>query len=538
MPVFQASGLASGLDTLSIIDALADAQRAPIRQLQRREEAYNIQLSALANLRSAVEEFKSASEALKTSGVVGNTATENSDTFSVSTTPDATAGNYQIAVAQLATPPKWRSWIPDDSQDPAATPEAGSYFSSATDVVKAGTLKLTIEETLYEITIEEGDTLQDVADAINAKGAPVSASIIDTGAGSVFLSIAGKNPGYRSDSDNPYISDEGGGEPAPPPPPEEGGSASEPSYAAHDALWVEYEVADGAEGGIVLGGNTDGGESRSGTDTLAQNALFVIDEVKFTRRNNEASDVIPGVTLTLESITTGPAGEPAYEVMPDTDPHEAWSSASVDMLVRQSKSMLLTQSVSATQENMQRWVDAYNGVNGLLQADLNIQAGQDRTRGLSGDPSIKALQRQLRELIIEEIPSLGNSVRTLADIGLKTANNGSISFDTTALERALKKDPSAINGLFQATDGLTESIDALVDRQLSTNDGTFDVKRKSIEKAIRDIQDQVLNKEAQIEKFKESMTMRFTAMEQSVGASKSMGDYLKNVKFPGFSKGS
>jgi flagellar hook-associated protein 2 len=224
--------------------------------------------------------------------------------------------------------------------------------------------------------------------------------------------------------------------------------------------------------------------------------------------------------------------------MPDTDPHEAWLSASVDMLVRQSKSMLLTQSVSATQENMQRWVDAYNGVNGLLQADLNIQAGQDRTRGLSGDPSIKALQRQLRELIIEEIPSLGNSVRTLADIGLKTANNGSISFDTTALERALKKDPSAINGLFQATDGLTESIDALVDRQLSTNDGTFDVKRKSIEKAIRDIQDQVLNKEAQIEKFKESMTMRFTAMEQSVGASKSMGDYLKNVKFPGFSKGS
>ena len=483
MPVFQASGLASGLDTLSIIDALADAQRAPIRQLQRREEAYKIQLSALANLRSAVEEFKNASEALKTSGVVGNTATEKSDAFSIEATPDASAGSYGITVTQLATPPKWRSDLAE--------------FTSKTDEVKAGTLSLSINGTTYDITVEEGDTLEDVANAINASNAPMNAVVIETGTSpnQAFLSMTGQNTGYSS--------------------------------SASDALQVSW-TGTGSSGKDLNAG--------SPVSTDANNATFFIDGVQFNRQSNEFSDAIPGVKMTLDDVARKPDGEQVTTA----EITALYASASPGMPVMNpyKDTLLVNQSSAATQENMQRWVDAYNGVNGLLQADLNIQAGQDRTRGLSGDPSIKALQRQLRELIIEEIPSLGNSVRTLADIGLKTANNGSISFDTTALERALKKDPSAVNGLFQATDGLTESIDALVERQLSTNDGTFDVKRKSIEKAIRDIQDQVLNKESQIEKFKESMTMRFTAMEQSVGASKSMGDYLKNVKFPGFSKGS
>ena len=493
MPVFQASGLASGLDTLGIVDALADAQRAPIRQLKRKQEAYKIQLSQIGNLRSAVEEFKKASEALQSSGVVGNTATEKSDAFTVEATPDASAGVYGITVTQLAAPPKWRTDV--------------SQFTSKTDEVKAGTLKLTVEGTDYEITVEEGDNLEDVARAVNASSAPVNAAVIETGNGEAYLSLSGQNTGFSGTDSSVALAVDWDGT----------GSSGTDLYSLD---FSDPEVPEGKPNAV---------------ETAAKNAVFFIDGVEFNRKTNEFSDAIPGVKMILDDVSRDMGGTPpttqevrdllSQPTPPGEDPPiNHWES-----------SLVLNQSSAATQENMGRWVKAYNGINSLLQADLNIQAGQDRTRGLSGDPSIKALQRQLRELIIEEIPSLGNGVRTLADIGLKTANNGSISFDVTSLERALKKDPGAVNGLFQASDGILASIESLTDRQLKVNEGNFDVKKKSIEKALRDIEDQVLNKEMQIEKFRESMIARFTSMEQSVGASKSMGDYLKNVKFPGFS---
>ena len=54
------SGLASGLDTQALIQAILDAERAPLQRLQIRQTVFNQQRSAFDELRSRLKAFESS----------------------------------------------------------------------------------------------------------------------------------------------------------------------------------------------------------------------------------------------------------------------------------------------------------------------------------------------------------------------------------------------------------------------------------------------------------------------------------------------
>ena len=76
-------GLASGLDTDSIISKLSELQRQPIVKLQRREADYQVQLTKYGSLQGLLSTFQSAATALKDpAGLTGFSATSgNSELF-------------------------------------------------------------------------------------------------------------------------------------------------------------------------------------------------------------------------------------------------------------------------------------------------------------------------------------------------------------------------------------------------------------------------------------------------------------------------
>ena len=49
-PLFQAGGLASGLDTTSIVNSIITADSAAMLQVQKQQAAYSVQISTLATL--------------------------------------------------------------------------------------------------------------------------------------------------------------------------------------------------------------------------------------------------------------------------------------------------------------------------------------------------------------------------------------------------------------------------------------------------------------------------------------------------------
>lgn len=105
MAGLQLSGLASGLDTQTIISQLMSIERQPRTQLTDRQSRVQARHDALADIRSQLSRLKDAAAALKSEATWGDTQTVSStDSASVAVrrTAGAASGGYQVSVTSLA----------------------------------------------------------------------------------------------------------------------------------------------------------------------------------------------------------------------------------------------------------------------------------------------------------------------------------------------------------------------------------------------------------------------------------------------------
>jgi flagellar hook-associated protein 2 len=249
-PLFSVGGLASGLDTQSIIDGMVKIEQQPLDTLRQQQTGFKSQVSLIAQLVSKISDLRSAADGLANSGALGLKATSSNVDFTATPSSQATAGTYDVSVQSLASAAKDRS----------------AAFDSGAAPVKGGTLQLTVQGVAYDpITITDGESLADVAGAIRGLGAPISAQVVSDGTHS-YLSITNLATGY---------------------------TGSDPS----SALQVT-ETSTGSTGQAL------------GLATIhsATNANFTVDGLAYTRQSNIVTDAIQGTTLALKgqsNITEG-----------------------------------------------------------------------------------------------------------------------------------------------------------------------------------------------------------------------------------------
>ena len=241
----RSGGIASGLDTNAIIDALVKAERAPINKLSAQKTSISTKITKIGGIKSAMSEFvDAASDVDSLSKVLSATASSsNSGVVSATASGEATPGSYSLTVQNLAVAEKDRSVA----------------FVSADAPVKAGSLTIAVQgEDDVVIDIAEGDSMVTVLDKINRSGAKVSATKIFDGT-SYYLDINAQNSGY------------------------DGASASDAVV-----LTEAYTGTTGTELGLS--------EVRQ-----AENAEFTFEGMAMTRKSNTISDVVTGLTMVLGS---------------------------------------------------------------------------------------------------------------------------------------------------------------------------------------------------------------------------------------------
>lgn len=245
-------GFGSGIDTVALVADLAAASREPkIKRLDSLAAANQAKISALARARSDLEGFATSLAEVVSSGDLRSQPSV-SDTNAVSATANSGVrlGNLaaEIEITQLAR---------------AQT--VYSAFVAPADPVGQGALTLTVGGQNYALVIgASNDSLQGLADAINATGSSVRANIIMDGA-NARLVLKGQT-----------------------------GVAQAFSLTADAG-------ADPALERFTYG-------SPAGQMTLGQSALdsaFKIDGVAYTRASNSVGDVLAGVTLTLKKAAVG-----------------------------------------------------------------------------------------------------------------------------------------------------------------------------------------------------------------------------------------
>jgi flagellar hook-associated protein 2 len=246
-PLFQAGGLASGIDTNAIVDKIIEAASKPMLQVQKTQAAYSVQISTVASLSAKLKTFRDASDAVASTGLAPILATSTYSDFTV-TGSAASEGEFSVRVEKMARAAKMRSDSFTSAQDPAAVNAVGNLQFSIN-----GTESVAIDVT--------GKSLANIAEAINDEITGVTASVIATGDG-YRLSVIRKDTGYTT-------------------------------ATAGEAL----QVVQGA--GLNL--TTPVGQE-------AQNALVYVDGLAITRQTNTIANAIPGVTLNLtaqSNVDTG-----------------------------------------------------------------------------------------------------------------------------------------------------------------------------------------------------------------------------------------
>ncbi|HEX9443248.1 MAG TPA: flagellar filament capping protein FliD [Candidatus Binatia bacterium] len=242
LPPINFSGLATGIDTGAMIDALVKIEHRPIDLLQRQQAGLENKLSLFNQLKSKLATLNTAAEKLSTAaGFFVNKATSsNQDVLLATAGSNAVAGNHTVTVGSLAR----------------GTTEASANFASTTSPVRQGTLAITVGAATTNVTVDgTNNTLAGLRDAINASGAQVTASIVQIDASNYRLVVSGKNSGTAN------------------------------------AVALD-------ETGLTTGTDPLPG---FGVTQAAQDATLTVDGIAVSRSTNSISDVIAGVTLDLKS---------------------------------------------------------------------------------------------------------------------------------------------------------------------------------------------------------------------------------------------
>lgn len=178
------SGMTS-IDVNTIVTQLMSVERQPLQSIQKTIAGIDTRLSAFGKLQGQLSAFQDAAKALtRNTAWSATTATSSDENVArVTSGSTAVAGNYSLVVNHLAQ----RQTV------------AGASLSGPDAVVGTGALTIQLgtlsggsfaadgARAAVDVQLDAGATLADVRDAINAKDAGVTASLVNDGTGTRLM---------------------------------------------------------------------------------------------------------------------------------------------------------------------------------------------------------------------------------------------------------------------------------------------------------------------------------------------------------------
>lgn len=467
MASLSSPGIGSGLDVNSIISQLMAIERKPIDNLQTKAYQIQAQISEYGKLQSATSALRDAALKLTSNDTWGQTTGTSSNAAAVGVTvkSGAATGNFTLEVQSLAKAQSLSSGIFASSADLAGAGnlhiELGSWGPGQTSFTpKAGS-------TAVDIAIEAGDTLTQVRDKINNAGAGITAMILTDGSGSRLLlrsTATGTENAFRTS-----VTDADGNDTD-----SAGLSALAFDPSASNAVMTQTEAA--------------------------ANASATLNGLAISSASNTLTDIVDGVSLTLNSTTTGPA---TISVKQDSD---------------------------ALKRSVQAFVDAYNAYAKLIGSELKYDDATKTAGPLQGDSSAASMQRQMRALVGASTGASSVFGR-ISDVGLELQRDGTLSIDAGKLDAALANLPE-LKKLFANTDlavpannGIAYQFRQLGDLLLGA-DGTLTTRTEGLQKQIALNQDQQDTLERRAAQTEARLRAQYTALDATIGRLNSMSNYV------------
>lgn len=294
----QFSGLASGLDTESIVSDLMKVERTRVDKVDKEKMALEMKMEVWEEMNTKIYSFYTEQVFdLKSSGIyrARSTSVSNESVLSASASADAMRGVYTVKVDQLAKAAHlYSNEIADDSVTAAS--DLAFTLSDGTDTA-------TIE-------LDSGDGIPEFIEAINNSGLKINASFDET-TGRIFLDSENTGATTQIDFTDLDVQDEVDFM-------EALGFYVDGTGAVNEDNQIWYEHTDGTiidqDAYAALAPVDQADYSQQVLGTVGQDAQYQYNGIKVESSTNEVS--INGLNLTLNSVS---ADEVTINVTQDTD---------------------------------------------------------------------------------------------------------------------------------------------------------------------------------------------------------------------------
>lgn len=468
------SGLATGLDTDSIVTEIMALERAPIDRIESKKTGEAERLSAYKQFNEKLVSLKSAIDDMSLTSQVRTTSVRLSsdDAFSA-TSNSAQIGSYEISVAQLAQVQKNVS---------------DSYSSTSESIFGSGTI--TINGT--DLTVDSSNnSLSDLAAAINeiSEETGVSATIINDGTtGSPYhLVFTGKdaNTSFTITSD----------------------------LEAADTTPIDF--------------NTTVGQT-------AQQAVLFIDGIKVVSDSNTVSNTISGLTLNLNEVSSQSySGIAEVDVDPwDWEFPPVYNTTNVTVAAdTDSLKEKITNFVTAYNGAMEWILSGYEefGTSSASAATSSEDESEELLGSvLRGDSTINNVKRSLQSVLTDMVDT-DSTFAILSEIGVSTQLNGTLKQNNTTLDEALENNFEDVVSLLSGdndTPGVMKNLKTMMLEITSSAGGMYAQKKDAYDQSIDRFDYQLDQMELRMDKREAALRAQFSAMEALVSSLNAQGDFL------------
>jgi flagellar hook-associated protein 2 len=190
----------------------------------------------------------------------------------------------------------------------------------------------------------------------------------------------------------------------------------------------------------------------------------------------------------------------------------------------------MTQPTAGLSDLLKEYVDAYNTLMKALNTATATGADSSSAGVLNGVSSVRDMKRQLAALTSTQLSSTG-TYKTLADIGVSTNRDGTLTLDTDRLAAALEADPEGVTNMVNpktsttANLGLAKLMDTVRDN-IEKDDGPMKLAQERYDKLATQYTEQLEKLDEQMTNYEEHLTAIYSAMETRLTALKATQSYL------------
>lgn len=451
-------GTYSGI-TMETVEQLISAESGKLTKFTREQTSLKAEQSAWKDVQTRLTNLTDKMNALTKPAAFDakKVSLSQEDKFTFSASPDALSGDFSVEVKQLAT----RTQVVGNKLKLVEDTKLSSAWGKAGELTVGSAGKKA-----QTITIAATDSIESIIDRINesTKESGVSAVIIDN---HVVL-----------------------------------------QSAAYGDKKVEISGSLATDLGLTEPDSVKQGQVAS----LVVNGILPPIE----RDSNTISDIMEGVTITLQAPTT------------------------------EAVSVKITDDLEASTKLVQDFVDQYNSTMSFISTQLDVgdpSQENNKTGALAGDGSIMRLQSQLRGLLTQPVANGNAGNNTATAIGISVDRSGKATLDKSKLETALKENSKIVSDLFNYTVetkseadgtpvtkkdevGMAQKFSTLLNSFTDSKEGIIATKNETYDKMIKDLDKRISVFNERLDAKRTRYIEQFTALDIAMMEAESQINYL------------